>query len=362
MVLNNVSKRRIISPPPRGAQSGQSGRRHEVNLYFPVLAILCAVRRRVTEDVLVMEGLVYLSDRIGEIVEIVDREQPPPRLLRQFGKRLHAAGDELRANPDSKEANITLTEELLDFLLRIATIVVAAIGDDHQRLAGIYGSPHVVNRQRDGVKQRRPSLRHDRQQGVLHCARVSCKAGKKLRPVAKLDQRVLVTSIGSTKKSRDGFTRLVELAHHASARVKKNPHRHRRIVVFKMSDALLDPIFKELKGFRIESQHWLPDHVSNGDGYKNQCRLNAQGAFGRCSDRPRAGDNRDFGLIVKRMPWRGRRSLSESKPSRDQQGCSEDLYGGNRYSDWGDYRVFQSFAWTIIAGTSPTHYRISPQE
>src|SRR5258705_13183236 len=97
-MVEKASKRRIIPPPPRGPQPGQIGGLDEVDLYLSILAVPFTVRRRIAQNVLVVERPADLGDRIGEIVEIVDREHSPTSLLRDFGQRFHAAGGDHRAN------------------------------------------------------------------------------------------------------------------------------------------------------------------------------------------------------------------------------------------------------------------------
>src|SRR5580765_7709721 len=90
-------KRRIIPHAPRGAQSGQIGTLDEINPYLPILAVLLAIDRRVTKDVLIMERAVNFFDRIGEIVEVADREHSSTRFLGKIGKSFHAAGSDPRS-------------------------------------------------------------------------------------------------------------------------------------------------------------------------------------------------------------------------------------------------------------------------
>jgi len=70
-------------------------------------------------------------------------------------------------NPDRIDLDVCLANQVLDFALRVAARVVAAVGKHEDGLAGVARLLHVVHRHVEGVQQRRAALRLPLALGVL---------------------------------------------------------------------------------------------------------------------------------------------------------------------------------------------------
>ena len=67
------------------------------------------------------------------------------------------AADRL-VDPDRIDLDVRFAHQVLDFALGVAAAVVAAVGDDQQRLARVVGLLHLVHGQVNAVQQRGAAL------------------------------------------------------------------------------------------------------------------------------------------------------------------------------------------------------------
>src|ERR1035438_3358617 len=210
--------RSIVAQSPEGPQRRQPAWLHQLDLDPPVFAIPFQVLWRVADNVLVAQFDADLLRDIGEFVEVLHREVPSACLFRDFAQqagarqllRGPAASGRRLENADGVDLDVRFAHQVLNFRFGVAAVVVAAVGDDQQGLAGILGLLHLMQAQVHGVQQRRSEEHTSELQSVLNLFQAGSEFDYQIGAVVKLHQEKLVFGIGrwvlSSKRRKFSFS------------------------------------------------------------------------------------------------------------------------------------------------------------
>ena len=108
-----------------------------------------------------------------------------------FFRRPAARADRL-VNADRIDLDVRFPHQVLDFAFGVAAAVVAAVGNHQQRLARILGLLHFVQRQVNGIQQRRPAFGLGEGQPVLDLFQVRREGLDQFGAIVELHQEKLV--------------------------------------------------------------------------------------------------------------------------------------------------------------------------
>src|SRR4029077_10312905 len=107
-----------------------------------------------------------------------------------------------------------------------------------ERLTGVFGLFHLVQRQVDRVQKRGPALGLGEGQVVLDFLQVTGERLDQGSGIVELYQEELVLGIGELEELRHGLAGLIELAAHASAAIEDHAYRKRRVFARELGDLL----------------------------------------------------------------------------------------------------------------------------
>src|SRR5581483_11742647 len=152
---------RIIAQSPKRTKWRQAARLHYCHLNMPVLPIVLLVLGRITQNILIAEFDSDLGRDVGQFVQVLHGILSAASLLRNLGEQRRsgrlfrgtAAPGSCLVDTDCVDLGVGFLYQILDFAFRIAAVVVAAVGNQKQRLARILGVLHLMQGQVHRIKQ-----------------------------------------------------------------------------------------------------------------------------------------------------------------------------------------------------------------
>src|SRR5579863_5457108 len=159
----NLLRWSIIAKPPGCPKGRQAAWLHQFHLYTAIFAISVPIGGSVAENVLVAKLEADFGGYVWQLVQVLHRKLPSPRLFRDFGqqtrsrqlfRRAPAGGDWLE-NSDRIDLDVGFAHAVLYFAFRVTAAVVAAVGNNEQGFTCVPGLFHGVQGQVNGVEQSR---------------------------------------------------------------------------------------------------------------------------------------------------------------------------------------------------------------
>jgi hypothetical protein len=126
-------------------------------------------------------------------------------------------------------------------------VVISAIGDNQQDLAGVPRFSHLPQTQIDRIQQRGVPPGLGRGHPVLNLLGRAGEAHRQFRPVPELDQAKLVLRIGAFEKLGHGLLQLAEPWRHAAAEIQHQPDRNWGLFRREIGHCLRGFFFEHLK-------------------------------------------------------------------------------------------------------------------
>src|SRR3954471_3623383 len=150
MIKNRLLRGCIVARFRIDIQVRESFRRRQLDLDLPPLAILRRVLWTVAKHVLVAQFDADLGGHVAELARGIDGERSPAGDLGDLAQQLGAKTLFLRAgvrieDADGVDLHVGFFHDALDLALGVAAAVVAAIGDDEQRLLAVVRVAHLVH-------------------------------------------------------------------------------------------------------------------------------------------------------------------------------------------------------------------------
>ena len=185
-------------------------------------------------------------------------------------------------------------------------MIIAAIGNDQQRLLRILRLPHLAHAHVDRIQQRRALLRHGEDQLALNVVHRTGEIVHHLGLVGERDHEEFVLRIGSLEKLDHRIFRAVHFAAHASAGIEDHSQRHRRVLARERLDLLFCTAFEKLEVVLVQPGHQTVHRICNRHRHQHQIDRHFQGTRTRIQ---RCGNHallRDF-FRLRFLPFEQRR-------------------------------------------------------
>src|SRR5450755_427860 len=304
----------IVAQSPEGPKGRQPARLHQFNLDAPVLAIPILILRRVADDILIAQFNADLLGDVGELVEVFHGEVPAAGLFGDFAQqagpaqffRCTAACGGRLEDADCVNLNIRFAHQVLDFRFGVAAVVVAAVGDDQQRLAGVLGLLHMMQGQIHGVEQRGLALRLGEGKTVLDFLEAGCKFDRQVGAVAEFHQEKLIVGISRLEELSHRLARFFQFVSHAAAAIENDADRQGSVFTRELHNLLLGFILEETEIFLFQACDEPVQRIGDGDRNQHQRGVHANVALGQHrTGSGRFGARSDGNLRVRnRLPIR----------------------------------------------------------
>src|ERR1035438_9580726 len=158
---NPLFIRRMVAHPPESPQQRHLGRLHQLDFHMAVFSVVLLVGRGIAKHVLIPQlhsdlggdirqliGVFHLvlaaSGQVGHLAQ----QGGPVALLRGPAARTHGFVDS-----DGIDLDVGFFHQVTKLAFGVAAAVVAAVGDDQNRLARVPGLFHFMQAQVDGIQQ-----------------------------------------------------------------------------------------------------------------------------------------------------------------------------------------------------------------
>ncbi|SPE33113.1 hypothetical protein SBA6_240013 [Candidatus Sulfopaludibacter sp. SbA6] len=273
-----------------------------------VAAIALAGGRRVSEDVAVAELDADLGRDVGELAGIGGEmaasgllgnfaEQPRPRRL--LGRA--PAGGERLEDSDGINQHVALAHQVADLALGVPAAVIAAIGDDEQRLAVFLRLLDLVQREHDGIEQRGAAFRLGEGELVLDLLDAARQGHHQLRLVVEFHQEKLVVRVGGLEKCRRSLARTAQFGSHAAADIEDQAHGDGFVVHGEVGDGLFHLVVEDLEMLFLEAGYGMVGRIAYRYRNQHQVGIDAQVGLGLLlNDGGRLRTGQDRHLAAKR--------------------------------------------------------------
>src|SRR5438270_3491783 len=256
-------------------QRGKPRRWHESYFQFTPVSILLHLRGPVPDHIFISQLCADARRNISQVVDIQNPEHPPSRhlanIVQQNWPQLFFRRRRILIKySDRVNLHIALPHHSPQFSFGIPASVIAAIGDNQQRLPFILRLLQLVHAQINRVDQRRPVLRlqhHHPRLNIVHIRRV---VHNHRRPVVEPHHEKLILRIRCPQKFAQSLARPLELRVHAPAQVEDDPNGHRSIFRRKTLDHLSDIVVVNLKIFLLEASYQPVHRIGHRRRHQHQ--------------------------------------------------------------------------------------------
>src|SRR5208337_1987853 len=174
---------------------------------------------------------------------------------------------------DGVDENVGLFDHGADFAFGITAVVVAAIGNDEQRLLRIFGLTHFSDAQVNGVQQRRAAPGDGVDEPALNVIHRTGEIGNFLRLVGEGDHEELVLRVGRLEELNHRFAGALDLAAHAAAHVEDHSNRNRSVFAGEGLDLLLILAFEKVEILAIQTGYQPVQRIGDGDRHQHHVHI-----------------------------------------------------------------------------------------
>src|ERR1039458_9311216 len=286
---NPLFIRRMVAHPPESPQQRHLGRLDQLNFHMAVFSVVLLVGRGIAQYVLIPQLHSDLGGDIRQLIGVFDlvlaatglvghlaQQGGPVALLRGAAARAHGFVDS-----DGIDLDVGFFHQVTKFPFGVATAVVAAVGDDQDRLARVPGLLHFMQPQVDGVQQGGHTFGLAETEAALDVPGAVGEGLHQIGRIVELHQVELVFGIGGLQKLGDRVAGLGELLAHAAGTIEQNANRKGGVFARKLRDDLLLLVLKDLEILLFEAGDKAVQGIGNGDGNEDQVDIRTDVAFGQ---------------------------------------------------------------------------------
>ena len=174
-----------------------------------------------------------------------------------------------------RRSDVGFLHQRLDFRFAVAAAVIAAVGDQQERLARVLGLFHFVHRHVDRVEQRGSSFGLGEGELVLDLLQIARERLNQAGGIVELHQEKFVLGIRQFEKLCDCLPGFVELVAHAAAAIEDHAHGERCVLAGKLRDVLRKFVLRQFEVLLLESRYKTVQRVGDGNGDQHQRAVHA---------------------------------------------------------------------------------------
>jgi hypothetical protein len=225
--------RRVVTGPPEGVQLRQPTWLHKFDANLSVLSISRLIGRAVAQNILIPKFDSNFGRNVRQVRQVIDHEVPSPRWFGDIGEesrsgqlfRSPAARRHRFVDTDRINLDVRFLHKVFDFAFRVAAAVIAAIGDDDQRLARVMRFFHCVEGEIDPVEQSSSSLGLRERESVLDLLETMRDGIYQFGPVVELNEESFIFRVGGFEEFGYGLAGFLQLGAHAPAGIEDDADR-----------------------------------------------------------------------------------------------------------------------------------------
>src|ERR1039457_4152904 len=275
---NPLFIRRMVAHAPESAQQRHLGRLYQLDFHMAVFSVVLLVGRGIAKHVLIPQLDSDFGGDIRQLIGVFDlvlaasglvghlaQQGGPVALLRGPAARTDGFVDS-----DGIDLDVGFFHQVTKFPFGVAAAVVAAIGDDQNRLAPVPGLFHFMQAQVDGVQQGGHAFGLAETEAALDLPGAVGEGLHQIGRIVELYQVELVFGIGGLQELGDCLAEFCQLLGHAAGTIEQNANRKVCVFARKLRDDLLLLVLKDLEILLFEAGDKAVQGIRNGDGNEDQ--------------------------------------------------------------------------------------------
>src|ERR1022692_4568233 len=227
---NPLFIRRMVAHPPESPQQRHPGPVHQLDIHMAGFSVALLVGRGIAKHVLIPELDSDFGGNIRQLIGVFDLVLAASGLvghLAQQGRPVALLGGPAArtdgfVDSDGIDLDVGFFHQVTKFPFGVATAVVAAVGDDQDRLARVPGLLHFMQPQVDGVQQGGHTFGLAETEAALDVPGAVGEGLHQIGRIVELHQVELVFGIGGLQKLGDRVAGLGELLAHAAVTIEQN--------------------------------------------------------------------------------------------------------------------------------------------
>ena len=236
------------------------------------------------EHILIAQLAANQAANLRQIAEIVYREMAATGVFGDVRKQLRTVrfffwqmGRKGVENADGVDLNVGLPDGGANLALGIAALIVAAIGENHHRLAGIASATlHFNQPQMDGIEQGCATFSPHFAELTLDLAGLFGEGYNQFGSAVEDDQGKLVVGVGLMQQLMEGPVSRPQFAAHTIAGVKGDCDGDGGVLSGEMSNFLFHAVFKDMKLALRQAWNWYSESIGDIGIHEDQGNVDAQ--------------------------------------------------------------------------------------
>src|ERR1017187_3165633 len=280
---------RMIAHPPESPQQRHLGRLHQLDIHMAVFSVALLVGRGIAKHVLIPELDSDFGGNIRQLIGVFDLVLAASGLvghLAQQGRPVALLGGPAArtdgfVDSDGIDLDVGFFHQVTKFPFGVAAAVVAAVGDDQNRLARVPCLLHFMQAQVDGVQQGGHAFGLAETEAALDVPRAVGESLCQFGCVVELYQVELVFGIGGLQELGDGLAGLGELLAHTAGTIEQNTNGKGGVFARKLGNELLLLVLEDFEILLFKAGDKAVQGIGNGDRNENQINIRTDVAFGQ---------------------------------------------------------------------------------
>src|ERR1017187_7918843 len=286
---NPLFIRRMVAHPPESPQQRHLGRLHQLDFHMAVLSVVLLVGRGIAKHVLIPQLDSDFGGDIRQLIGVFDLVLAAAGLVghlaQQGGPVALLRGPAARADgfvdTDGIDLDVGFFHQVTKFPFGVAAAVVATVGDDQQRLAGVPGLLHFMQAQIDGVQQGGHAFGLAETEAALDVPGAVGEGLHQFGRIVELYQVELVFGIGGLEELGDRLAGLCQLLAHAAGTIEQNANGKGGVFAGKLRNDLLLLVLKDLEIFLFEAGDKAVQRIGDGNRNEDQVDIRTDVALGQ---------------------------------------------------------------------------------
>src|SRR5271157_305486 len=286
---NPLFIRRMIAHPPESPQQRHPGRLHQLDLHMAVFSVALLVGRGIAKHVLIPQLHSDFGGDIRQLIGVFDLVLAATGLVGHFAQQRGAVallrGPAARTHgfvdSDGIDLDVGFFYQVTEFPFGVAAAVVAAIGDDQNRLAPVPGPFHFMQAQVDCVQQGGHAFGLGETEAAPDLPGAAGEGLHQVGRIVELHQEELVFGIGGLQELGDSLAGLGELLAHAARTIEQNANGKGGVFAGKLRNDLRLLVLKDLEILLFEACDKAVQGIGDGDRNEDDVDVRTDVAFGQ---------------------------------------------------------------------------------
>src|SRR5208283_30699 len=133
-------------------------------------------------------------------------------------------------NADGIKLSIRFSDQALDIVLVVPTMIITSIGKDEQGTFGVVCTPHLAEAQVDGIQKRSPAPGGSEHHAALQILHAVGERTGELGALIEAHQKEFILWIGGLEEFHGGIAGFANLVGHAAAKIKDDSDGDRDVL------------------------------------------------------------------------------------------------------------------------------------